>query len=118
MKYNIIRVSSIVTVCFLVVGCASKWQHPIKDEKDLVTDKYKCTQESTALYPPLFLSSPFQAGYMYPTINHYTAYGYGRFRRDYYFPPAFTWQDYNEPARMKAFNSCLNTLGWEWIFKW
>jgi len=118
LKSNMIHTLTLGMVCLILSGCASGWRHPIKGENDLVADKYKCTQESAALYPPLLLNSPFQAGYMYPRMGYYSPYSYRSLRRGYYVSPAFTWQDYNEPARNKAFSSCLNTLGWEWIFKW
>jgi hypothetical protein len=109
---------SLTAMFFLLTGCASKWEHPIKSENDFSVDKYTCEQESVKLYPPLILSSPFQGGYTASPMGYYPFYGTGYFRRGLYYSPVFTVEDYNEANRKKTFQSCMNTLGWEWIFKW
>ena len=102
----------------MLIGCASKWEHPIKNEKDFAVDKYKCEKESATLYPPLIVYTPFQAGYTARPAGYYP-YGFGYLGRRYYYPPTYILpEDYNEVKRNNAFQSCLNALGWEWIFKW
>jgi hypothetical protein len=108
----------LITVAIIVGGCASKWEHPIKNEKDFAVDQYKCEKESATLYPPLIFYSPFQAGYTASSTRYYP-YGVGYFGRGHYYPPPYILpEDYNEANRKKAFQSCLNALGWEWEFKW
>lgn len=111
------QIVSVVAICFVLAGCASKWQHPLKSENDLSVDKYTCEQESAKLYPPLILYTPFQGGYTASPMGFYP-YGAGYFRRGYYYPPIFIVEDYNEANRKRTFQSCMNSLGWEWIFKW
>ncbi|MDD2266238.1 hypothetical protein [Sulfuricurvum sp.] len=114
----IVPLITIVTASFMLIGCASKWEHPIKNEKDFAEDKYKCEKESATLYPPLILYSPFQAGYTASPARYYP-YGFGYFSRGYYYPSLYMMpEDYNEANRKKAFQSCLNALGWEWEFRW
>lgn len=107
----------IVTLSFMLNGCASKWEHPIKTESDFAVDKQNCSAEASKLYPPLFYASPFQAGSNYPNITHNMPYMYGFGRRGFYFPPDYSRQDYNEAARKSAYRECLNALGWEWVLQ-
>lgn len=114
MKNTLIPLLGIISLSFMIGGCASKWKHPIKSENEFAVDNHNCSIEASKLYPPLFYASPFQAGSNYPNITHNTPYVYGFSRRGL-FPPTYIWQDYNEPARKSAYRDCLNTLGWEWV---
>lgn len=113
MNNTAISFLCMITFSFMISGCASKWEHPIKGENDFAIDKRNCSIEASTLYPPLFYASPFQAGSNYPFITHNTPYMYGFSRRGFYFPPDYSRQDYNEPARKNAYRNCLNALGWE-----
>ncbi len=117
MKNTTIPLLCIVTLSFMISGCVSKWEHPIKGENDFAIDKCNCSIEASTLYPPLFYASPFQAGSNYPYISHNTPFVYGFSRRGFYLPPPYNWQDYNESDRKKAFNECMKKLGWEWSFE-
>jgi len=117
MKNTIAQPLIITLVCLILSGCASKWVHPIKTEIDFTTDQNQCIQKAATLFPPLYYSSPFQAGSQYPTITHNSPYIYPHIKRGFMFPPTYNWQDYNEPDRKNAYRDCLKELGWEWSFQ-
>lgn len=117
MKNTAIFSLCIVLLSFMIIGCASKWEHPIKDENAFIIDQNQCAQKAASLFPPLYYSSPFQAGSQYPTISHNSPTIYPHTKRGFLFPPTYSWQDYNEPDRKKAFTECMNKMGWEWSFK-
>lgn len=113
MKKTTISIFYSVILSFMISGCASKWVHPIKTDSDFITDNQLCIQKATTLYPPLYYSSPFQAGSLYPTLTHNSPIIYVHGKRGLFFPPTYSWQDYNEQKRKREHRDCLYSLGWE-----
>jgi hypothetical protein len=115
---NKILFSLVLSMAFLLQGCAPiGWQHLSKGQSEFGTDKYQCEKNAARLYPAILSIEQIASGYRTPlrtdckTIKnetHCTTYG------GEYVPPVMATVDANEGNRGSMFNSCMQSLGWEW----
>ena len=102
----------------LFQGCAPMgWQHPIKGQTEFSSNKYECERNAARLYPPIITVEQIASGYRTPTQTNCRKIGNEVQCTTYggdYIPPVMSTVDVNERNRGSIFDSCMQSLGWEW----